>query len=83
MPAYTDAGEYQRRYLALDRDSEAFYRLREEFLTPAYCIQDYGLTAVSLGLVAFLVTTSRMKSPRTKALHVCVGLLAAASVKAA
>jgi hypothetical protein len=71
LSPYTDELEFNRRYLALASGQNAeFHALLREFLTEKHALQDYGLTAIVLAGVAWLVArfgTGGIKSPPTRA----------------
>ena len=70
LSPYTDELEFDRRYLMLAAGQNAeFHALLREFLTDKYTLQDYGLTAIALAGVAWLVGrfgTGGIKSPPTR-----------------
>jgi len=80
LQPYTDEATYERRYLAMGAgDSEKFFALRREMLTPKYRLLDRGWTliAVALLLAPGAVTHwRRLRSPASKPLIVGVGIVA-------
>ncbi len=80
---YTNEKEYQDKYMSLhggSKDSEQFYKLRKEYLTPKYNLEDYGITFFITGLVIFVVSAlgfDRLRSPKKKVWIVIIGIIAA------
>lgn len=80
---YTNETVYKSEYLKLNGetgDSEKFYELRENYLTPKYKLEDYGITFIILGLITLLVSLiglNKLKTPSKKVWIVMIGILAA------
>lgn len=80
---YTNEKVYQDKYMELTGekgDSEKFYKLREEYLTPKYDLENYGITSIILGfgvLTVSLIGLNRLKTPSKKIWIVIVGIIAA------
>lgn len=61
LSPYTDDAEFHSRYSEMDRnDSDKYFAMRQELLSPKYKLQDYGVTGVFLALLAGALT--RFKS---------------------
>jgi len=80
LQPYTDKAAYESRYRAMGAgDSEKFFALRREMLTPRYRLFDHGwaLIAVALILAAGAITDwRRLRSPASRLLIVGVGIVA-------
>jgi hypothetical protein len=82
-PKYTDEKAYQDKYMELTGakgDSEKFYQLRDEYLTPKFELENYGITSILFGLsmlTVSLIGINRLKSPNKKMGIVIVGIIAA------
>jgi hypothetical protein len=80
---YSNEKEYQDKYMELTGDkgdSEKFYKLRDEYLTPKYDLENYGITAILFGigvLIVSLIGLNRIKTPNKKIWIVIVGIFAA------
>lgn len=76
VPRYHDKEEYERRYMALDgpNRSKEFYELRRQSLTSSYRIQDYGLTVISLGILAIVALRWRQTTSILPKKKVTVGI---------
>jgi hypothetical protein len=80
---YTNEKVYQDKYMELTGDigdSEKFYKLREEYLTPKFDLENYGITSIVLGLgilTISLIGLDRLKTPSKKIWIVIIGIIAA------
>jgi hypothetical protein len=77
LDPYTNGDLFNQRYMELadtTRDSEAFWQLREEMLTPKYKLQDYGATSIALGALLFLLAFFKFQSPRQKWSVIAIGV---------
>jgi len=81
---YTNENEFQEKLLALDDsggdNSEQYFKLREEYLTPKFVLENYGITSIILGsiiLVISIIGVSKVKTPKTNIGIIMLGLLAA------
>jgi hypothetical protein len=79
MPRYHDESEYLKRYATLEGPdrSQQFYRLREEFLTESFSIQDYGVTVFLVGLILLPVGQWRKTRALLPSHKITVGALGA------
>lgn len=82
LPRYRDKEDYERRYRALEGPtrSKDFYELRRRSLTTSLRLQDYGLTVISLGILA--IATARWRQtvsalPKKKVTVAAFGAVAA------
>ena len=70
MPAYTDEELFMERYMNMSAgQSEEYWKLRDEMLSPKYELQDYGGTLLMAAVVVFLVTRkgwASIKSPASQ-----------------
>jgi hypothetical protein len=74
---YTNGALFNQRHMELadtTRDSEAFWQLREELLTPKYRLQDYGATSIALGVFVFFLALFKFQSPRQKWSVIAIGV---------
>lgn len=56
LPAYTDEALFTQRYAELPSgQTEAFWKLKDEMLTPKFELQDYGGICIVAAAVVFLV----------------------------
>ena len=63
---YTDEALFNERYMALSvGQSEEYWKLRDEMLTPKFQLEDYGITFILLALLVFLV--ARQEQPFLRA----------------
>jgi hypothetical protein len=80
LQPYTDKAAYESRYMAMGAgDSEKFFALRREMLTPKYRLLDHGwaLIAVALILAPGAITHwRRLRSPASRLLIVGIGIVA-------
>jgi hypothetical protein len=83
LPMYHNATEFNEKYMELnsgESDSNKFYELREEYLTPKHKLEDYGITAIIVGFVIIIVSfikVERIKSPKSWGGLLAVGILSA------
>ena len=57
LPAYKNEQLFMERYMSMSAgQSEEYWKLRDEMLTPKFQIQDYGITLVAVAIAIFLVT---------------------------
>lgn len=70
LSPYTDGALFNERYMALSvGQSDEFWKLRDEMLTPKFRLQDYGGTFVALAVVLFFVSRQgwgQLKSPSSR-----------------
>lgn len=82
LAPYKDEALFMQRYMALsDGQSNEYWKLRAEMLTPKFQLQDYGGTLVALSISLFLVSRKgwrRLNSPKSRLRM--VGLATAAPV---
>lgn len=78
-PRYHDEADYQRRYMALEGPtrSKDFYALREQSLTSSLKFQDYGVTAMLIGALAFSASRWRQLVPLLPQKRITAALLGA------
>jgi hypothetical protein len=80
LTTYTNKQDYFDKYELLhsSHDTEAFYKLREEYLTPKYRLQDYGLTLILLasGLSLVFHKGWQTYTPDKKSEIAIIGLVA-------
>lgn len=81
---YTNEKEFQEKFLALDEtssnNSEQYFKLREEYLTPKFVLENYGITSIIVGSIILLISiigVSEVKTPKTNIGIIMLGLLAA------
>jgi hypothetical protein len=80
---YTNEKAYQDKYMELtgeEGDSEKFYKLREEYLTPKFDFENYGVTSIIFGLgilTISLIGLNRLRTPSKKIWIVIIGIIAA------
>jgi hypothetical protein len=79
---YTNEQEYNDKYLALTGENmnEQFYALRDEYLTPKFNLENYGisfiLTGSILSLLAF-IGFDKLRTPKKKRCIIIIGIIAA------
>lgn len=60
LAPYKNEAEYQARYSQMTkRDSDRFYALRDEQLTPKFEMQDYGVTSIFLALMVWILSRGK------------------------
>ena len=80
---YMNEQEYNDKYSQLSggpNDSKAFYKLRDEYLTPKYRLINYGVTLLQLGLIMSILSFigfKNLKSPNKKIWIILIGVLTA------
>jgi len=80
---YTNEQEYNDKYSQLSggpNDSKAFYKLRDDYLTPKFRLINYGITFLQLGLIMSILSFigfKNLKSPNKKIWIILTGVLAA------
>ena len=87
MEPYTNGAEYNEKYMAIDRENigrtesfEAFYELRDSYLTNKYMLMDYGITFISLGLFLSIILWKgwrKFRSPNKNWKIALIGTVAA------
>lgn len=83
LDRYKNEDEFQDKVLAIeeisDNNSEQYYKLREEYLTPKIVLENYSFTSIVLGsiiLVISLIGIYKIKTPKTNLGIVFLGLSA-------
>lgn len=68
LKPYKNEAEFQSRYMQMtENDSDKYYALREEMLTPKYKLQDYAITGMFLALCVLVISRQKsITSPRSK-----------------
>lgn len=70
LAQYKDEALFMERYMALsDGQSNEYWKLREEMLTPKFQLQDYGGTLVALSIGVLLVSRKgwrQLRSPKSR-----------------
>lgn len=70
MAPYKDEALFMERYIALSEgQSNEYWKLRDEMLTPKFQLQDYGVTLVTLSIGILLVSRKgwrHLKSPKSR-----------------
>lgn len=82
LKRYTNEKEYNAKYSSLtgESDSERFYKLREEYLTPKYDLENYGITLILTGMTISILSfigLDKLKTPKKKVWIALIGILAA------
>ena len=82
LPVYKNETEYYNKLseLTAERNSNEYFKLRDESLTIKYLLEDYGLTLISVGLVLMVVFRKgwrEFSSPKRKYMIMLIGLSAA------
>lgn len=86
ISAYTNEEEYNEKYWAIDRQelgssnaSAQFHKLRDEYLSYKYMLQDYALTFLILGLSAFVMLRkgNKLYAPSSNLKAALIGFSAA------
>lgn len=67
---------FQQRAYQFEESTSEFLVMREEFLTPKFAIEDYGLTLIFLAALVLVVAMRDLKSPSSKKLLAVLVLLA-------
>lgn len=79
MPALHNEAEYTAKYMSLESgEDEKFAELRAAYLTPKYKLQDYGMTAIALGIVIYILNIKgglQIRTPKNKSNVVVIGLV--------
>jgi hypothetical protein len=82
-PIYSNEKVYQDKYMQLsgeEGDSEKFYKLRDEYLTPKYKLENYGITSIIIGFAILTISfigLNKFKTPNKKIWIVIIGIIAA------
>lgn len=75
---YTDRELFMERYNNIPMgQSEEYWKLRGEMLTPKYQLQDYGITLMVAAVIAFIITRGervRIESPKSRARLLALGI---------
>ena len=70
LPAYKNEQLFMERYMSMSAgQSEEYWTLRDEMLTPKFQMHDYGVTLVAIAISIFLVTRkgeARLHSPGSR-----------------
>ncbi len=80
---YTNEKEYNEEYYTLSggkEDSEKFYQLRDEYLTPKFDLENYGITLIQVGVIFLLVAfigLRNLRTPKKKFWILFIGIVAA------
>lgn len=81
IPPYKDQRLFTQRYMAMGvGQSEEYWKLRDEMLTPRYQLQDYGVTLIAGGLTALFCLRNRrrpLSAPRKRTTLIAIGIAAA------
>ena len=81
MPPYKDQSLFMERYMAMGvGQSEAYWKLRDEMLTPRYQLQDYGITLASIGIAGLFFLRKRpgtVSAPRRRSTLIGIAIVAA------
>jgi len=87
LQPYTDKAAYESRYRAMGvGDSEKFFALRREMLTPKYRLFDHGWTLIAVAFIlapGALTHWRGLRSPGSRLLIVGVGIVAVCGTFAA
>lgn len=79
LSPYTDNELFHKKYYELSSDkSEAFYKLRNEMLTPKYRLQDTGITFFSFGLLAALILKvgkGKLRTPKSTSMYIALAII--------
>ena len=81
LEPYTNQKAYESAYNVIEgkNKSEQFYELRDIYLTNKYALENYGLTALILGLFSFLLLFNgwnTFKIPKNKLTIAIIGIIA-------
>ena len=83
LDRYTDVNAYNERSLSINSSafdaSEQFAALRDEYLTSKIALENYGLTALIVGVMVLIVSAigyKRLKAPSKRIWLIFVGLCA-------
>ncbi|MFZ3088895.1 MAG: hypothetical protein WA123_12615 [Methylotenera sp.] len=78
LSPYKDEKLFMERYMSMSNgQSEQYWKLRDEMLTPKYQLQDYGVTLTSIAIAIFLVLRNgkvRIQSPKSRKTLVAVAI---------
>lgn len=77
LEPYTNGALFNEQYMELattTQDSEAYWQLREEMLTPKFRLQDYGVTFIALGTILFFLAATKFHTPGHKWLVIAIGI---------
>ena len=81
LEKFTDETAYNERYMAIDSSlstaSTEFAALRDEYLTPKFMVENYGLTTLILGVIILILSAmgyNRVKTPSNRIWLVLVGV---------
>ena len=82
LEPYTDKDAFYEEMYALyehENKSQAYFELRESYLTPKYTLENYALIAITLGLYILILIPKNwrdFKTPKSKIAMVSIGVLA-------
>lgn len=80
LSPYKDEALFMERYMSMSvGQSEAYWQLRNEMLSPKFQLEDYGITLVAIALLTFLVARNgellfRSPSSRKSLVVLAIGL---------
>jgi len=78
LSPYKDEKLFMERYMSMSNEqSEQYWKLRDEMLTPKYQLQDYGVTLTSIAIAIFLALRNgkvRIQSPKSRKTLVAVAI---------
>jgi hypothetical protein len=79
---YTNEQEYNDKYFALkgDKITKQFYELRDEYLTPKFDFENYGISLILTGSILSLLAHigfDKLRTPKKKSVLILIGALAA------
>ena len=83
LEKYSNEQEYRNKYQELiysENKSTEFYKLRSDYLTAKFKLEDYGLTLILTSiplLLIFIIGIENLKTPSKKIWLVIIGILAA------
>jgi hypothetical protein len=79
LSPYKDEKLFMERYMSMsDGQSEQYWKLRDEMLTPKYQLQNYGVTLASIAITVFLVSRKgkvHIQSPKSRKTLVAVAIV--------
>lgn len=79
LQPYKNEKLFMERYMSMSvGQSEEYWKLRDEMLTPKFQLEDYGITLAVMSLFAFLATRKNrtfLRSPNSRAALVVLGIV--------